>query len=125
MSEQENLQIIRNLWKAFDDQNFDAAGELLHRNYVGYWPQTGERIRGRENFVIINKHYPEQWQVTILRLIAAGDQVISEVKLTYQDEIVYAISFFELQDGKILKETDYWPEPYEPPTWRSQWTETS
>ena len=125
MSEQENLQVVRNLWKAFDDLNFDAAGELLHQDYVGYWPQTGERIRGRENFVTVNKHYPGQWQVTILKLIATGDQVVSEVKLTHQDEIVYAISFFELRDGKILKETDYWPEPYDPPTWRLQWTETS
>ena len=124
MGEQENLQVIQKLWKAFDDQDFEAAGKLLHNDYVGHWPQTGEKVHGRENFVTINQHYPERWHTSILRLVASGNQVVSEVKLEYQDEIVYAISFFELLDGKILKETDYWPEPYEPPTWRSAWVET-
>ena len=124
MGKQENLQLVERFWQAFDQLDFDAAGKLLHDDYVCIWPQSGERIRGRDNFVTINKQYPEEWQVTILRLLMADNgQVASEVKLTYRDELVFAISFFEFQDDKIIKETDYWPEPYEPPAWRMPWTE--
>lgn len=123
MSEQENLQVVEHFWREFERRDFEAASAVLHSDYLGEWPQTGELVRGRSNFVAINQCYPEQWQVTIMRMVASGNQVTSEVKLTYQEEIVYAISFFELLDGKILKETDYWPEPYDPPAWRAQWVE--
>jgi len=70
MSEQENLQMIKQFWQAFDTLDFDAAGALLHDDYLGEWPQSGERIRGRANFVTIKKLYPDHRHVTIIRLIA-------------------------------------------------------
>ena len=123
MNKQENLQLVEHFWQAFDRLDFEAASELLHDDYVCVWPQTGERIRGRSNFIAVNKRYPQEWQVTIMRLLVSDDQITSEVKLTYRDEMVFAISFFEFRDGKIVRETDYWPEPYDPPTWRAPWVE--
>ncbi len=125
MSEQDNLKVVESFWQAFDVLDFDAAGALLHDDYLEEWPQSGERIRGRANFVTINKLYPDHWHVTILRMIATGDIVVSEVRLEHKDELVFAISFFEFKDDRIYRETDYWPEPYEPPAWRSQWVEHS
>jgi ketosteroid isomerase-like protein len=119
MNKQENLQLVERFWQAFDRLDFEAASELLHEDYVCVWPQSGECIQGRSNFVAVNKHYPQAWQVTIMRLLVSDDQVASEVKLTYRDEMVFAISFFEFRAGKIARETDYWPEPYDPPTWRA------
>ena len=29
----------------------------------------------------------------------------------------------ELHDGKITRETRYYPEPFEAPEWRAQWVE--
>lgn len=120
---QENLQLVERFWQAFDRLDFEAAGELLHDDYVCVWPQSEERIRGRSNFIAINKRYPQEWQVSIMRLLGSDGQVVSEVKLTYQDEMVFAISFFEFRDGKIVRETDYWPEPYDAPSWRASWVE--
>jgi hypothetical protein len=56
-------------------------------------------------------------------LIAEGNQVASEVVLTYGEEVVQAVSFFELRDGMIVRQVDYWPEPYPAPVGRSQWVE--
>lgn len=121
MGQQENLRVVERLWKAFDALDFETAGDLLHDDFIEEWPQSGEKVRGRENFVALNKHYPGHWRVTILNMLASGDQVVSEVKLEYKDEIVYAVSFFEFNDGKISRERDYWPEPFESPEWRRQW----
>ena len=43
--------------------------------------------------------------------------------MTYDEQVVQAVSLFELRDGKIVRQVDYWPEPYEAPAWRAQWIE--
>ena len=123
MSEQDNRAVVERLWQLFDARDFEAAGELLHDDFVCEWPQSRERIRGRENCVAINQNYPGTWSIAIRRLIAEGDQVASEVVLTYAEQVVQAVSFFELRDGKIVRQVDYWPEPYPAPAGRAQWVE--
>jgi ketosteroid isomerase-like protein len=123
MSEQENRRVVEQLWEAMDRFDFEAAGDLLHEDYIGEWPQSRERIRGRANFVAVNANYPGRWRIAIQRLVASGNQVATEVTLTCDGRTERAVSFFELRDGKIVRETDYWPEPYDAPTWRAQWVE--
>ena len=31
------------------------------------------------------------------------------------------VSLVELRDGKIVKQTDYFADPFEAPAWRSRW----
>ncbi len=123
MEEQGNRSVVEQLWQAMDRFDFEAAGDLLHEDYVCEWPQSRERIRGRNNFVAVNKNYPGRWRIAIQRLIASGNQVATEVTLSHDSQIARAVSFFELRDGKIVRETDYWPEPYDAPEWRAQWVE--
>jgi ketosteroid isomerase-like protein len=123
VEEQGNRSVVEQLWQALDRFDFEAAGDLLHDDYVGEWPQSLERIRGRENFVAVNKNYPGRWRIAIQRLIASGNQVATEVTLSYEDQLLRAVSFFELRDGKIVRETDYWPEASSAPEWRAQWVE--
>jgi len=46
-----------------------------------------------------------------------------EVALTRENQTVIATSFYEIRDGRIYREVDYWPEPYPAPEWRKQWVE--
>jgi ketosteroid isomerase-like protein len=123
MSEQENQRVVEQLWQAIGRFDFAAAGDLLSDDYFCEWPQSRERIRGRESFVAVNKNYPGRWRISIQRLIASGSQVATEVTLSFDGQVARAVSFFELRDGKIVRETDYWPEPYDAPEWRAQWVE--
>jgi ketosteroid isomerase-like protein len=61
MSEQKNRATVEQLWQLFDARDFEAAGALLHDDFVCEWPQSRERIRGRENYVAINQNYPGTW----------------------------------------------------------------
>src|SRR5512133_121758 len=76
--------IIESFWLAMQSNDFRAAGEFLHDDYLLEWPQSGERIRGRENFVLINTRYPAhgRWEFTIHRIFAEGDEVVSDVGVT-------------------------------------------
>ena len=58
------------------------------------------------------------------RALAAGDLAVLEVELTYADGGRYlGVSIIELRDGKVVKETDYYAQPFEAPAWRARWVE--
>src|SRR5258707_2374504 len=107
-------QIVAQFWFLMHANDFAAAGALLHDDYVLDWPQSGERVRGRENFVAINAHYPAagRWQITLDRLVAEGDQVVSQVSVTDGVVRARAITFSTIQDGLILHQIEYWPDPF-------------
>jgi ketosteroid isomerase-like protein len=118
-------QIVRAFWAAMQTNDFQAAGALLHDDFVLEWPQSGERIRGRANFVAINEHYPAhgRWQFTIHQIVAEGDQVVSDVGVSDGTIVGRAITFSTVADGKILKQIEFWPDPFEAPGWRAGWVE--
>jgi ketosteroid isomerase-like protein len=122
---EESKRIVERFWATMQTNDFRAVGELLHDDYVLEWPQSGERIRGRANFVAINEHYPAhgRWVFTIHRVLAEGDQVVSDVDVTDGKITGRAITFSTIQDGKILQQVEFWPDPFEAPAWRAQWTE--
>jgi ketosteroid isomerase-like protein len=117
--------VVTRFWARMHANDFAAAGALLHDDYVLDWPQSGERIRGRANFVAVNVHYPAagRWQITLDHLLAEGDQVVSQVSVT--DGVVHAqaITFSTVQDGLILHQIEYWPDPFPAAEWRTQWVE--
>jgi len=123
MGAEENRQTVERLWQLMEKQDWTAAGELLHDDFVQEWPQSGERIRGRENSMAINQNYPGFPTQTVGRILAAGDLVTSEVTLNYGGQIYHGVSIFEFRDGKVVKETDYFAQPFKAPGWRSQWVE--
>jgi ketosteroid isomerase-like protein len=124
-SSQENKQVVEAFWAAMQTNDFKSAGEFLHDDYVLEWPQSGEQIRGRANFVAINENYPAhgRWEFTIHHILSEGDKVVSDVGVTDGTITGRAITFSTIRDGKILHQTEFWPDPFEPAAWRAQWIE--
>jgi ketosteroid isomerase-like protein len=105
--------------------DFKRAGDLLHDDYVLEWPQSGERIRGRANFIAINENYPAhgRWDFQVHRILAEGDNVVSDVQVSDEMITARAITFSIVKDGKILHQMEFWPDPFEPAEWRAAWVE--
>ena len=120
-------EVVERLWSAFEARDWDTAEDLLHHDFELEWPHTGEAIRGRANFMAMNRAFPGDWHLRIIRVAADGDTVASEVEATIGEETEYAASFFELRDGKIVRVREYWITPgyQERPGWREQWVEPS
>lgn len=118
-------ELVAQFWAAMHANDFAAAGELLHDDFVLDWPQSGERIRGRANFVAINANYPAagRWRVTLDRLVAEGDEVASQVTVTDGLLLARAITFTTVRAGRLWRQTEYWPDSFAAPAWRAQWTE--
>ena len=49
--------------------------------------------------------------------------MVSDVDVT--DGVIRGrvITFSKIRDGKILRQTEFWPDPFEPADWRAQWVE--
>jgi len=118
-------EVVERFWRTMNENDWPAAGRLLHDDYVLDWPQSGERIRGRDNFVAVNAHYPAagRWRFTVRRLVADEQGAASDVTVTDGALTARAVSLFEVRDGLIWRVTEYWPDPFEPAAWRAQWVE--
>jgi ketosteroid isomerase-like protein len=83
------------------------------------------RIRGRANFVDFNRSYPEGWSIEVLRIVSDGDGAVSEVRVPHATlGPYYALSFFEVEDGRLTRGREYWVEErFELPDDRARWFE--
>jgi len=119
-------QVIEALWARIQARDWAGVGELLDENAVIEWPASAERIVGRANFVAVNREYPQGWSIRVLRIVADGDQVVSEVEVPHADLGVFrAASFWTVADGRVTRGTEYWTSVGADPTpdWRSAYVE--
>ena len=101
-----------------------AEYELRHDDYVMEMPQSGERIRGRDNMRAMQEVYPNPPDAVLRRIVGSGDVWVMEAKSDYGGGDTYLVAdIFEFRDGKIAKETRYYAQPFEAPEWRARWTE--
>ncbi|CAG6391128.1 hypothetical protein NMG29_36825 [Streptomyces cocklensis] len=71
-----------------------GVGELLADDVVIDWPVSVERIVGRDYYVIINAEYPEGWSIRVLRIVAAGEEAVSEVEVPHETTGVHRVASF-------------------------------
>jgi len=118
-----NKQILENFWETMETNDFHAASQLLRDDYTLEWPQSGERILGRDNFAAINTNYPAEgkWHFEINHILAERDMVVTDVSVTDGKVIGRAITFSTIRDEKIWKQVEFWPDPFEAPAWRAKW----
>ncbi len=109
MTTEENRRILERFWETMQTNDFQAAGRLLHDEYVLEWPQTGEIIRGRADFVAVNENFPAagRWSFTVEKLVADDDGVVTDVTVTDGSRTDRAITFFEVRDRAIFRQTEY------------------
>jgi ketosteroid isomerase-like protein len=118
----ESTTAIEMLWDRIQARDWRAVGDLLDEDLVVEWPVSAERIEGRANFVAINSRYPEGWRIRVLRIVADGDEVVSEVEVPHQTMGVFrAASFWTVRNGKIVRGREYWTSLGSDPSpeWRS------
>ena len=110
-------------WAASDADDFAAEHEIYAEAAVLEYPQSRERIRGRQRIQASRMAQPDQKRFVVRRILGAGDLWISELVLTYGDRPFHVVSIMEFEGDKVVRETQYFGEPFEPGASRSQLTE--
>lgn len=122
----EAAEVVRKFWELMGSNDFRSVGAVLSDDYVLEWPQSDERIRGRDKFAAMNEEYPAHgpWRFTINRVvIGSGSDVVTDVSLTDGVQRARVISFFTVVGKKIVRMVEFWPDSYEAPPDRKHLTE--
>jgi hypothetical protein len=124
MNEQEAHHFLTEL---YTNLSAEKEYELRHEDYVMEMPQSGERIRGKENMRAFQEAYPSHSNPPSIRirrvLVRDGLWVAEGVNDYGGGQIFTSVQILELRDGKIWRDTRYYAEPFEAPGWRAQWVE--
>ncbi|MBV8527176.1 MAG: nuclear transport factor 2 family protein [Candidatus Dormibacteraeota bacterium] len=123
MSAETTRALVFAFAEALEHRDWDAFTAVLSPEMVYELPQTRERIRGRDRYVQFNAEYPGDWHVEPQLVIGDDHDGCLLFRWTLDDASVLAVAFFEIHGDRIVKVTDLWPEPYDPPAGREQLVE--
>jgi hypothetical protein len=110
-------------WAASDANDFDVEHQIYRDDAVLEYPQSGERIRGRQHIQLSRAAQPNKKRFTVRRIVGSGDLWVTEFILTYDGRPSYTVSIMEFLDGKVARETQYFADPFAPGPSRAQWVE--
>jgi hypothetical protein len=123
MDEHEIRAALERHWAASDANDFEAEHDIYREDAVLDYPQSGERIAGRDNIRSSRIAQPNAKRFEVQRILGNGDLWVTEFILAYDGRPSYSVSVMEFRDGKVFRETQYFADPFEPAPSRAQWVE--
>jgi ketosteroid isomerase-like protein len=123
MTDQKIRAALERHWVASDANDFDAEHDIYLDDAVLEYPQSGERIRGRENIQITRSKQPNHKRFTVRRIVGRGELWITEYILSYDGQPSYTVSIMEFRGNRVARETQYFADPFEAGRWRAPWVE--
>ena len=123
MPDDEIRRALLRHWAASDVNDFEAEHDVYRDDAVLDYPQSGERILGRRHIQASREAQPNDKRFTVRRIVGSGDLWISELVLTYDGEPFYVVSIMEFEQDQVIRETQYFGEPFAPGPSRAQWVE--
>jgi hypothetical protein len=122
--DEEILESLNRHWQASADGDLNAEHDIYDDAAICDYPQSGERIVGRANLQALRSHHPDKPSgFKVRRMVGNGDLWITEYTINYQDRQAYTVSIMEFRDGKVVRETQYFADPFAAPAWRTQWVQ--
>jgi ketosteroid isomerase-like protein len=111
------VETVKQFWSLMMTNDFRSVGSLLSDEFILEWPQSKERIRGRDNYAAMNEEYPAhgRWTFTVNRIVGDDVGAVSDVVVTDGVQKARVISFFTLKNGLIVKMVEYWPADFPAP----------
>jgi hypothetical protein len=106
--------LLERHWAASDANDFATEHDIYREDAELYYPQSGERIRGRRNIQESRVLQPNKKRFTVQRIVGSGDFWVTEFILHYDGVPSYAVSIMEFRDGLVASETQYFADSFDP-----------
>ena len=134
-------EFFRRYIRAIAELDFAKLETMIHPDYVGIYPQSGERFRGFSAFRAQLENYPgglpaarfddpttkilgdeERWAITpgyTVLPLAGPERYTTVTRAPYPDgSRWWVVSILTLKDDKIIHAETYFAPEFEPPEWR-------
>lgn len=124
MSEASLRAVVERFLAAQAVDDLDAQHELRHPDFVEEYPQSRERIRGRDRVSEMLRAHPSPPRNMRSRVTQLDDElVLAEATAVYDGEPWWIAGFFSGANGQLTHETAYFGPAFPAPEWRAQWVE--
>jgi hypothetical protein len=124
MQEEQIREALNAHWQASADGDANAEHDIYEDDAICDYPQSGERILGRRNLQALRSHHPGKPSgFKIKRIVGEGDLWVTEYTILYQERSAFTVSIMEFRGAKVVHETQYFADPFDAPSWRSQWVQ--
>ena len=114
MDDRSIREMLKRHWDASETGDFELEHQIYREDALLYYPQSGERIRGRRNIQESRYLQPNKKRFTVRRIVGGGDLWVSEFVLTYDGVPSYVVSIMEFCEGLVAHETQYFGEKFDP-----------
>jgi ketosteroid isomerase-like protein len=115
------LEALQAHWHASAAGDLETEHAIYAEDAVCDYPQSGERILGRRNLQALRGHHPDKPSgFSVRRILGKGDLWITEYSIQYQARVSCTVSIMEFRDGKVVRETQYFADPFDAPAWRRE-----
>lgn len=119
MDDPEFSAAIAAAFQAFNERRFEDFATYVTDDVVETYPQSDERIEGRETQLAFHQAFPNPPTFTVRNVRRSGDLGLAEVDEHYPDGSVWNDVFiFELRGGLVSAMTAYFGQPFPAPEWR-------
>ena len=119
MTDPEFVAAIHAAFQAFNERRFADFATFVTDDVVEIYPQSGERIEGRDRQRAFHEAFPNPPTFTVRNVIRSGDLAVAEVDEHSADGTVWNdVWIFELRDGLVASMTGYFGQPFFAPEWR-------
>ena len=140
--------LVRRYAEAMNTNNRQLMAAQVTADFITDWPQSGERVRGLENFWAIIDNYPgangrppandvgsvHAHPTPELKLVAPSFTFVSvdgggnsgtfTLKSRYPDgSHWWIVALYTLRDDRMAHTTTYFAPAFDAPDWRAQWVE--
>lgn len=124
MNEAAVREVLNAHWRASAAGDLEAEHDIYDDDAICDYPQSRERILGRRNLQALRSHHPDKPSgFGVRRIQGEGNLWVTEYTIAYKTQLTCVVSIMEFRDGKVVHETQYFSDPFDAPTWRSQWVQ--
>ena len=112
-------EIVRCIFQVTIQQNAEKIKGFFIETAVINWHNTNESF-SRDEYIRANCEYPGDWKGNIERIEQIDNLVILAGSVKSADESIkfHVTSFYEFENGKVIRLDEYWGDDGEAPGWR-------
>ena len=106
-------------WLASDRGDTETEHAIYAVDATLEYPQSGERFRGRATIAAQRGGHPANRRFTVVRIVGRGPLWVSECIITYDGVPTHSVSIMEFHDEQVVRETQYFADPFAAPASRA------